>query len=535
MSHPSDQPNTPASSAGDDLRLSEQPLPNEDDHSCQQQLCLNAKTQASQLDSLRAELASLKAERSTSASHELHLRAELGVALNAAAERERVLTAQVTSLQSELSMRPQVEDLERLMASWRSATQSAATTQQQLNSDCASLRSRVSELSQDLSTTQDRAQRAEGHVKTLTPLLDATRKQLQEKRIQTEGLQRELSALMAKGEEALEREEKMREEMEVLRAQAKKVPELETTLVQRLSEAQTVAAYVQQLQNEAASLRHDAKSAVDQVAALTNRAEVAENRAGQLKTELRRGTEALQAEARKRTVLEESLAGHRVQAERVPGLESALAQCDAQATAAEAYAQRLEGERAALRQNVNSAILQLTSSTNRAEVAEGHAQHLQGEVHGVLRTRINSADTAQAGLLLRAEAAESRASELLIEGEGLRGRAQRAEEDLVESVKRVDVVEDHLRKCDERATKLGEEVIVLREALKNVKQEPPTHTVGEERLRSERESLLAGMRELLPSEGGLTSADASEVLRAVETEFESLRQRTSDAERRYNA
>ncbi|VDC03974.1 unnamed protein product [Peniophora sp. CBMAI 1063] len=557
---------------GDDLRVSEQP--------------------PSEYDSPE--------DHQATTSHESHLNAELSLALRASEEREHELAARLLSLQSELNLRPQVEDLEHLMASWRNTKQKAADTQQQLNAECTTLRSRVSELSRGLSVAQDQARRAQSRVEALTPLLDSARSQLQHAQQQAEALQRSLSDVMAKNEESLRREDAIRKELEPMRVEAQKVPgleqslanwkarandhqvreqqligenaslrskvgkivELESALAKRASEARAVADYIRELDGGATTLQQNLNTATAQVVALRSRAEAAENREVQLKSDLKifrdrtkmleaaldarnndarkheaklhRELESLRTEARKVPALEKSVADLRVQAQRVPGLESALVQSDSQATSAGNQVRQLEDDRTHLLQNLHLAGTQASSLTDRAENAEAQLERCQHEVV-VMCMRLKSNEAAREELVARAETAESRIQALEAENGISRARIAKLEVDCAETLERFNEVEAYLMTSNEKNTELVKEVEPLREALRTLKEERPRETETEERMRSERESLLEGMRELLPSGSLPASSDASEVLRAVEEEYDRLRERIADLERRYDA
>lgn len=255
---------------------------------------------------------------------------------------------------------------------------------------------------------------------------------------------------MSPGEDALSR---LREKMGVLRTQADKVPQLEANLAANASQARKSAALILELQSEIASLRQSLHSVDPHVAALTNVTGNAEH-----------VTDAA------------------VQTEIDPGWETALTDRDTQANSPCVY-------------NIcdNGHIPHHTRGRPQESPGQEPAAHRQCQTSEVVEQRP----------LAPIESAEGCISDVLAAGlDRLRSLAQTAEVDLAGIVQRLVVAEHQLRLCDARATKLSRDVILLREA--NGKQ-----VAGVARMRSERESLLAGMRELLPSKGMSTSSDAS--------------------------
>ncbi|VDC03969.1 unnamed protein product [Peniophora sp. CBMAI 1063] len=474
--------------------------------------------------------------------------------------RERELTHQIAALQYALSQRPTVERLERTTASWRAAYQEATSHHQGVSAECAALRKRVAELGHELHQARRANDGTSGRHE------DVMRAELELVRIEAQkvpGLEQALVNRNILVDQYEARKQQLTAENASLRMDAARVAQLESALLNREAEAQSVAAYVRELEGEITFLRHNTSSAtVAQADAFKSRAEVAEDRVRQLtidsealhrrtgtleaaldarnhdaqecEAKLRREAENLRVEASKVPALEKTLTELRIQAQRAAGLEMALAQCDDRATRIGNHARQLEDDGAKLLQNVDLALVHAANMASRADGAEERLQHSQNEV-AAMHTRLKATEIAQEGLVARAEAAESRVRALESDNRGLRACALQVKESHEETISRFHKIEDYLMVSNAKVTELEEELDALRAELRKASEPQPVDMEGHERTRSERDSLLAGMRELLPPGAIPALADASEVLRAVEGEYDRLCERAASLEQRYDA
>ncbi|VDC03973.1 unnamed protein product [Peniophora sp. CBMAI 1063] len=474
-------------------------------------------------------------------------------------DRERQLIQQIAALQHELSQCPTVARLERTTASWRAAYQEATGHHQGVSAECAALRKRVAELGHEL----HQARRANDETSKRDTALQAELELARTEARKVPVLEQVLVGknMLVSRYEA--RELQLNADNTSLRAKVARIAQLESALLNREAEAQTVAAYVRELEGEVKFLRHNNSSATPaQVDALKSRAVDAEDRVKQLNLDrealrhrtgaleaalnarinafrdneekLRREAEGLRVEALKVPALEKAVAELRIQAQRVPGLEMALAQCDDRATSIGNHARQLEDDRAKLLQNVDLARVLAATQTRRADDAEDRLQRSQTEV-AAMHTRLRVTEITREGLVACAKAAESRARALESVNEGLRTSASEMETSHEETINRSREIENCLTARNARVMELGEEVQALREELRKARESQPVDMEGYERMSSERESLLSGMRELLPSGDTPALSDASEVLRAVEGEYDRLRERAASLEQRYDA
>lgn len=362
---------------------------------------------APDVDALFAELAQLREERRTDSARELHLRGHFGAALNAAAQRERELNAQISSLQTQLALRPPVHEVQKLVAAWTAASQRAEEKHRKLNSEYDTLRLYAARLSSDLTILQQRAQGAESREEALTASAEQMRWKLHEQGIQLDELKRDTAALRTQSEEACQREAKAQCELAGARVEAQKVPALEEAVGRWKARAELGEARLQRLAAEAASSN--------------------------------------------------------LRVDRVAILELALTQRDAQARSTFARVQALEEENATLRRSVDSAV------------------------------------SRNAELQAKVQATEARARELATENEGLKARVHSAEEASQRAVALEETVA-RLRSHAQRNVELESALVQLQER---------STQMQDERWLSERESLLGGMRELLPPEVIPSLSDAS--------------------------
>ncbi|VDC03967.1 unnamed protein product [Peniophora sp. CBMAI 1063] len=546
-----EQSNSPASSGGDTLCFT----PEQQTESLYHRQMItpydvSVKYHGPDVEELLAELAQLKEERRADATRDLHLRAQLAATTHAAAERERDLTNKLETLEMQLSQRAQVENFKQLVTSWNGLDQNATTARQPFNIEGDDMYKRIEALSRDVAEAQKRAESAEAVAKDM-------RWKLHDQGIQFDNLKRETVLLKRQAENVSKREQDLQQELATIRTEAQRVPalegylgiwkaraelndirvrqlaaeaassrlqaeriaELEMALKQRSSQAGVAEARVRELESENEALRQDVNLAAAHISELN----AAESYVVQLKAENRTLlSRAESAEAMLRSyhgvVLQRSqdmrgeLEVLRARAQQIPALEATVAHLRSQV---ERFVE------------MEAAFVQLRA---QAQQADEHARQVESD-NIALRARQSQAESTRAALVSRAEAAEQRSTHLAADTEQLRARAHAAEASLAEAVERLNVMEGYLRRCDERASKLGDEVLGLRAALTEARKETAT-SAETERLRAERDSLLSGMRELLPSTAGSEYSDASEVLRAVENEFERMRERASAIEQR---